>query len=78
MRGFAAALALLASATLFSACFSPQQPACAFSCAMPPGSCPSGYTCGADQICHSDNNQGECPLGGQDAGPGADGSTTER
>jgi hypothetical protein len=78
MRGFAAALALLVSAALFSACFSPQQPPCAFSCAMPPNACPSGYTCGADRICHSDHNQGECPLGGQDAGTEADGSTPER
>lgn len=69
---------LLALFSLFSGCFSPRQPACAFACVAPPHSCPSGYTCGNDGICHSDNNQGECPLSGQDGGINADGSASER
>jgi hypothetical protein len=78
MREIAAALALLISTALFSGCFSPQQPSCAFSCTSPTHACPSGYTCGSDGICHSDNNQGECALGGQDGGTGVDGTTPER
>jgi hypothetical protein len=53
------------------ACFSPNQPACAFSCAEA-GACPSGYTCGADKFCHKEGATGICPLddaGSVDAAP---------
>ncbi len=44
------------------ACFSPNQPICAFSCAEA-GVCPDGYTCGADKFCHKEGATGFCPLG---------------
>jgi hypothetical protein len=47
------------------ACFNPNQPACAFSCADA-GACPDGYTCGADKFCHRNGATGLCPL--DDAG----------
>jgi hypothetical protein len=45
-----AALAIAAFVT--PACFSPRQPACAFSCLKPPHTCPSDYLCGDDGFCH--------------------------
>jgi hypothetical protein len=54
------ALLLLAVARL-TACFNPSQPGCAFSCAGD-GLCPSGYSCGADLICHRDDGQGTCSI----------------
>ena len=66
-RRLLVALALLFGAGLFAgACFNPNQPACAFSCADA-GLCPDGYTCGADKICHKVGATGACPLG--DTGP---------
>lgn len=60
------ALAVVFGAGLFAgACFSPNQPACAFSCAEA-GVCPDGYTCGDDKICHKIGATGVCGLG--DAG----------
>ena len=59
-----AAAAILAVATLGAAvpaCFKPDHPACAFSCADPPHTCPSGYTCGADNLCHDPLNTGYLP-----------------
>lgn len=61
-------------------CFSPKQPACAFSCAKD-GDCPAGYSCEADGICHRAGTQETCDLpslndAAQDAGAddaGADG-----
>jgi hypothetical protein len=53
------------------ACFNPNQPICAFSCAEA-GLCPSGYTCGADKFCHKEGATGICPLddaGTADAAP---------
>jgi hypothetical protein len=58
MRVAVAALLL----ALAPACFTPDQPPCAFSCATPPQTCPAGYTCGADLICHNDSNPGACDL----------------
>jgi hypothetical protein len=54
------ALLLLAVARL-TACFSPAQPGCAFSCARD-RICPSGYSCGNDLICHRDDGQGTCSI----------------
>ncbi len=44
------------------ACFKPDHPACAFSCIDPPHTCPSGYACGADNLCHDPNNLGTCAI----------------
>jgi len=38
-------------------CFSPKQPACAFSCADD-GICPAGYSCQTDGVCHRDDDPG--------------------
>jgi hypothetical protein len=65
---------LLAGAVLTTlpACFHPAQPACAFSCVAPPHSCPTGYTCGSDDLCHNDKNPGLCDIGSApDAGSDA-------
>ena len=64
-------LALLLSA-LGGACFSPKEPACAFSCATD-GLCPTSYACGSDGLCHRDDGKGVCLLGPDDAGAPADG-----
>jgi hypothetical protein len=61
-------------------CFSPSQPACAFSC-VEDGKCPSGYSCQADGVCHREGAQETCGIpsltdAAQDAGTddaGADG-----
>jgi hypothetical protein len=55
-----------------AACFDPQQPGCAFSCATD-GLCPSGYTCQADNICHRNDGQGTCTLTGVTGDAGGDG-----
>ncbi|HVV50055.1 MAG TPA: hypothetical protein VHO06_10385 [Polyangia bacterium] len=54
------ALVVLAAAGL-TACFNPDQPGCAFSCASD-GLCPSGYSCGSDRVCHRTDGQGSCPV----------------
>jgi hypothetical protein len=53
---------LLLAVTRLTACFNPARPGCAFSCAGD-GLCPSGYSCGTDQICHRDDGLGACLLG---------------
>ena len=60
----------LALAVGAAACFSPQQPACAFSCG-PAGACPADFTCGADDLCHRNDGHGLCLLAPQDAGQDA-------
>jgi len=65
-----AVLVILAGAALgaaLPACFKPDHPACAFSCIDPPHTCPAGYTCGADNLCHDPNNPGFCDLEMPDA-----------
>ena len=58
-------------------CFSPDQPACQFSCALPPHACPANYVCRADNYCHRKDSTGLCmgfPLseaGTPDAHPDA-------
>jgi hypothetical protein len=62
-------------------CFSPKQPACAFSCADD-GICPAGYSCQADRVCHRDDDpDGACvippqQIDGSDA-PVADGGAAD-
>jgi hypothetical protein len=63
MRRWVLALLLLAaSGAAVVACFSPRQPACAFSCSDPPHPCPSGYSCAEDGFCHRDDGTGVCTL----------------
>jgi hypothetical protein len=61
------ALAVAVAAAVVAGCFSPQQPACAFSCG-PAGECPTDYTCGGDGLCHRDDGVGQCLLAPQDGG----------
>jgi len=58
---FVAALATAA------ACFSPKEPACAFSCATD-GTCPASYVCGSDNLCHRADDAGTCLLDPVDGG----------
>jgi hypothetical protein len=44
-----------------TACFSPDEPACAFSC-VTDGICPTAYACGSDGLCHRDDGVGVCGL----------------
>jgi len=57
---------------LAAACFSPKEPACAFSCATD-GLCPSSYTCGSDGLCHRADGVGICLLNPVDGGLPEDG-----
>ena len=65
----AAVLAVAALGAAVPACFKPDHPACAFSCAAPPRTCTSGYTCGADNLCHDPNSTGFCVIEVADAAP---------
>jgi hypothetical protein len=60
------ALAAALAATVV-ACFSPSEPACAFACG-PAGACPTSYVCGADDLCHRADGQGQCLLNPEDGG----------
>jgi hypothetical protein len=60
-------LVLVLTALGGAACFSPKEPACAFSCATD-GLCPTAYACGADGLCHRADGKGVCLLGPDDAG----------
>ncbi|HEY2900532.1 MAG TPA: hypothetical protein VGL59_08150 [Polyangia bacterium] len=60
-RWVLAALAVLAAAGA-TACFSPHQPGCAFSCTIPPHACPADYTCGSDGLCHRADGTGICDV----------------
>jgi hypothetical protein len=61
-RTLIVALFAAVSGLTVSACFTPDHPPCAFTCADPPHTCPSGYTCGADNLCHDPNNPGTCGI----------------
>jgi hypothetical protein len=52
---------LLVVGFALAGCFSPRQPACAFSCAAD-GLCPAGYSCGTDGVCHRDDDPGTCDI----------------
>ena len=54
-------------AGLATACFSPKEPACAFSCATD-GTCPPSYSCGDDGLCHRADGAGTCLLNPVDGG----------
>jgi hypothetical protein len=65
----AAALAALGA----GACFSPEQPGCAFSCAQDQ-LCPDGYVCQSDGFCHRADGKGTCTLDAPDGGGGDGGA----
>jgi hypothetical protein len=76
-----AALAVFVAGALGAAgpaCFKPDHPPCAFTCIDPPHSCPAGFTCGADNLCHDPTNPGVCDLSpaGDGAAPDASGAET--
>ena len=48
-------------------CFHPDKPACAFSCADPPHTCPTGFVCGADNLCHDPTSSAACRITLDDA-----------
>jgi len=60
-------LAAFALAGALTACFSPLEPACAFSCG-PDQACPESYACMADGLCHRVGSQAPCMSPGADAG----------
>jgi hypothetical protein len=68
-------IAALLAVAAAAGCYSPKQPACAFSC-VDDGICPAGFTCQSDGVCHRDDSQGTCTIRSQsDAGDAsADGS----
>jgi hypothetical protein len=43
-------------------CFHPDKPACAFSCADAPHTCPAGFTCGDDELCHDPTSTRVCLI----------------
>jgi hypothetical protein len=74
--GLLACLAAGLATGLAGGCFKPDNPACAFSCATPPHDCPTGWTCGADLVCHNPNSAGQCLITTDAAapdGPASDG-----
>jgi len=63
-------IAMLAGLLAMAAgCFKPDRPACAFSCATPPHTCPQGFVCGEDNLCHDPNSAGVCTIMVTDAAP---------
>jgi hypothetical protein len=55
------------------ACFSLNEPNCAFTCLNPPHLCPTNYSCGTDFLCHRNGATGPCAVtppgdGAADAG----------
>lgn len=64
MLGRLARLAVLSAAAL-SACYSPPEPDCGFVCGSG-GSCPDGYTCASDNVCHRNGTPASlsCPSSG--------------
>jgi hypothetical protein len=60
---------LLGALAAAAACFSPREPACAFSCATD-GACPASYVCRSDGLCHRMDGAGVCLLDPPDGGAG--------
>jgi hypothetical protein len=58
----ALAVAALGAAAGVGGCFNPDKPACAFSCAEAPHTCPAGFVCGADNLCHDPTSTGACGI----------------
>ena len=66
-RALIAACAVLIVAAAAPGCFTPDKPSCAFSCLQPPHSCPSGFMCGADGLCHDPTSARVCTIELRDA-----------
>jgi hypothetical protein len=60
-----ATLLLIAAAAV--GCFHPDKPSCAFSCVQPPHTCPSGFMCGDDGLCHDPTSARVCTIDPIDA-----------
>jgi len=78
--GLALAAWVAAAGMSMSGCFKPDKPACAFSCAEAPHTCPAGYLCLSDNLCHDPNSTGICGIvvlsdAGTDTGDAGDGAT---
>jgi hypothetical protein len=73
MNGRGALALVLVLSALAAACFSPKEPACAFSC-VTDGLCPASYVCASDGLCHRADGVGICLLMPVDGGPPEDGS----
>ena len=58
----ASGIAMLLAAAAPIACFSLQEPACAFTCVTPPHLCPENYSCGDDGLCHRAGATGVCAF----------------
>lgn len=58
----ALAVVALAAAAGVGGCFGPDKPACAFSCAEAPHTCPAGFVCGPDNLCHDPTSTGTCRI----------------
>lgn len=69
MRRTVLAFSLWLLAAAAPGCFNPDHPACAFSCLSPPHTCPSGFTCGADNLCHDPTSTAICAIVPTDAAP---------
>jgi hypothetical protein len=64
---FGLGLVALGAAGGAAGCFSPDKPSCAFSCAEPPHTCPTGFVCGADNLCHDPTSAAACRITFSDA-----------
>ena len=53
---------LMGSGAALGGCFHPDQPACAFSCAQAPHTCPAGFVCGDDGLCHDPTSTRVCLI----------------
>jgi hypothetical protein len=73
----AACALLLSSAAALPGCFHPDKPSCAFSCVEPPHTCPSGFTCGGDGLCHDPTSARVCTIEPIDAAT-VDGQSNDR
>jgi hypothetical protein len=64
MRVISAWVLALAVAFAFAVpgCFHPDKPSCAFSCGEGARTCPAGYTCGSDNLCHNPNSTAVCLI----------------
>jgi hypothetical protein len=61
MRAISVAL-VAAALVVLPGCFKPDHPACAFSCLDVSRTCPPGYVCEPDGICHDQQSQDLCSI----------------
>jgi hypothetical protein len=78
-RALIATCAALLFAAAVPGCFHPDKPSCAFSCVEPPHTCPSGFMCGADGLCHDPTSARVCTIDLVDAATAdADGAASSQ